>query len=1024
MDFNFTGSSRPERRINLGGTTKSSASQLAANARELRANRQALKQRTAAAVKIQAAFRGHLAAAHVRRGLGCAFDDCIAKVATLHDWHTATRLLIFSLRTSTVRDAVDARRLGVWARTMLSREDTGLDAALLALVASRMIHQLAHHAAAIDKEDAAVMLHTLDRLLKTGPKDVRQHYALRLLASGMHAALRSIFLACAPETPAGEVEAIAARLALEPLALFPEGATDFAEDATSNVSPRSACVRALVADVLTTPLLLFRMPAASAGAFAAALPCAEVAAHVVTLGVYYDVSTGDDALVANPIHSPDLLATLAALTTVRVPTLNSSGALSVYLGMFTTLQNALPDGMLGRDESDDSETLHEALLDARTLRQMSLLVSDHHLRAVLAASSCFSTTRPALCAFLLATLQAWPSSVRVSVLTTVLSNYETRGGTVVSQTGALVRELWRGWVRSGSLARRIHSGDAATSVHLAHTRSALQDGALGAEWPMLIVLCMLYSRCLLTLSDDEFYPALGSSGTARNPLTLDELVTLSGLLRNVAFAMYWDDSSNAVRVPGTRLSLLELRDAVTRLLQQLYTRDTRRSFTPEGHWHMLSESDVASFVQTVVLEDEAVPDRLSARTRAFVGPRLGVLNHIPFVIPFEVRVEVFRQFVRNDVERLGLARDVYGFPRRHRVTVRRTAVAEDGMAQLNGLGPRLKEPLEIVFVDPFGQVEAGIDGGGVFKEFLTTLVKTVFDTDRGLWCANAQQELYPNSHRYAQESEQLVWYTFLGRILGKALYEGLLVDVKFAGFFLSKWLGPQSYLDDVASLASLDVDLYRGLMTLKNYTGDVENDFALNFTVVDEEFGERRTTELVPGGAGIQVTRENRLSYICLVARYRLSTQIEPQCRAFFRGLSELIEPRWLRLLNRDELRVLVSGTDEPIDLADLRAHTVYGGYHEKDLAVTYFWEALESLDPSSLRAFLRFVTSSPNPPLLGFGELRPQFAIRHAGDDPTRLPTASTCVNLLKLPAYTSREQCLSKLRYAIHAGAGFDLS
>ena len=231
-------------------------------------------------------------------------------------------------------------------------------------------------------------------------------------------------------------------------------------------------------------------------------------------------------------------------------------------------------------------------------------------------------------------------------------------------------------------------------------------------------------------------------------------------------------------------------------------------------------------------------------------------------------------------------------------------------------------------------------------------------------------------------------------------------------------------MDDVASLASLDVDLYRGLMTLKNYTGDVENDFALNFTVVDEEFGERRTTELVPGGAGIQVTRENRLSYICLVARYRLSTQIEPQCRAFFRGLSELIEPRWLRLLNRDELRVLVSGTDEPIDLADLRAHTVYGGYHEKDLAVTYFWEALESLDPSSLRAFLRFVTSSPNPPLLGFGELRPQFAIRHAGDDPTRLPTASTCVNLLKLPAYTSREQCLSKLRYAIHAGAGFDLS
>ena len=78
----------------------------------------------------------------------------------------------------------------------------------------------------------------------------------------------------------------------------------------------------------------------------------------------------------------------------------------------------------------------------------------------------------------------------------------------------------------------------------------------------------------------------------------------------------------------------------------------------------------------------------------------------------------------------------------------------------------------------------------------------------------------------------------------------------------------------------------------------------------------------------------------------------------------------------------------------------------------------------ASRRAFLRFVTSSPNPPLLGFGELHPQFAIRHAGDDVSRLPTASTCVNLLELPAYTSREQCLEKLRYAIHSEAGFDLS
>ena len=46
---------------------------------------------------------------------------------------------------------------------------------------------------------------------------------------------------------------------------------------------------------------------------------------------------------------------------------------------------------------------------------------------------------------------------------------------------------------------------------------------------------------------------------------------------------------------------------------------------------------------------------------------------------------------------------------------------------------------------------AGIDGGGVFKEFFTSLCQEVFDTDRGLWLANKKNELYPNPHAYATE---------------------------------------------------------------------------------------------------------------------------------------------------------------------------------------------------------------------------------------------------------------------------------
>jgi hypothetical protein len=97
-------------------------------------------------------------------------------------------------------------------------------------------------------------------------------------------------------------------------------------------------------------------------------------------------------------------------------------------------------------------------------------------------------------------------------------------------------------------------------------------------------------------------------------------------------------------------------------------------------------------------------------------------------------------------------------------------------------------------------------------------------------------------------AHSLDWYRFIGRILGKALYEGILIDVAFAGFFLAKassppniplfprsprslqWLGRQSFLDD---LTSLDPELYQGLVFLKHYEGNPE-DLSLNFTVAIE----------------------------------------------------------------------------------------------------------------------------------------------------------------------------------------------
>ena len=129
-------------------------------------------------------------------------------------------------------------------------------------------------------------------------------------------------------------------------------------------------------------------------------------------------------------------------------------------------------------------------------------------------------------------------------------------------------------------------------------------------------------------------------------------------------------------------------------------------------------------------------------------------------------------------------------------------------------------------------------------------------------------------------------------------------------------------------------------------------------------------------------------------------------------------------------LQMLISGGQQGLDIEDMRAYVQYsGGYHAEHPVILEFWAALATFTPREQADFLRFVTSCPRPPLLGFKYLSPPLAIQLAGsmlDEhcTERLPTAATCLNLLKLPPYRTAQQIRSKLLYAIESGAGFELS
>ncbi|KAI0784812.1 HECT-domain-containing protein [Abortiporus biennis] len=706
-----------------------------------------------------------------------------------------------------------------------------------------------------------------------------------------------------------------------------------------------------------------------------------------------------------------ILANVVAFTpSVRISAL-SKEALGGYFNLTSQVMGSLPPNSLdppkqsngaGRTYNDDSDSDSESEIqvaivqsftptivlpniDQKTRNRLHTIASPDFINILMVASQKHSL---------------WPSK-KDKILGSVL----IYGG------GGLVRECYRSYVRGSRLGQNLDP-------------ASLTDPAYASSWPPLLFLVDLYTQALLTMGDDEFFSTSTSSGP-RNPLTLDELTSFSKQLLNIAFTLYTkeDQAQLGDIVPGMNgLKWINVRDKVTKSLQAIHARDSRKPFTPPDHWLVTSHMDVAPFVDAAIYEERQLNQPaetriLSKRQIASMSPRLGVLNNIPFAIPFDVRVSIFRSFIANDMLVNGF--DRYNRNEMIKVTVRRGKIAQDGFDRLKDAS--LKAPIMISFIDQFGQEEAGIDGGGVFKEFLTSLCKEVFDTDRGLWLETKNRELYPNPHSYATESHSLSWYQFIGRILGKALYEGILVDVAFAGFFLAKWLGKQSFLDD---LASLDPELYQGLIFLKHYPGNPE-ELSLNFTVAQEEFGVTKSIPLIPHGAEIPVTRENRLQYIYLVSHYKLNKQIKKQSDAFFEGLSSMIDPKWLRMFNQQELQILLGGVNSPIDLDDLRANTKYGGlYDDHEATIQRFWNVVNSFDQDQRRKLLRFATSCSRPPLLGFKELVPNFAIRDAGVDENRLPTASTCVNLLKLPRYQSERILREKLLQAINANAGFDLS
>ncbi|XP_041509590.1 E3 ubiquitin-protein ligase HACE1 [Microtus oregoni] len=311
-------------------------------------------------------------------------------------------------------------------------------------------------------------------------------------------------------------------------------------------------------------------------------------------------------------------------------------------------------------------------------------------------------------------------------------------------------------------------------------------------------------------------------------------------------------------------------------------------------------------------------------------------------------------------------------------------------------------------------------GQGVVREWFDILSNEIVNPDYALFTQSADGTTFqPNSNSYVNP-DHLNYFRFAGQILGLALNHRQLVNIYFTRSFYKHILGiPVNYQD----VASIDPEYAKNLQwILDNDISDLG--LELTFSVETDVFGAMEEVPLKPGGGSILVTQNNKAEYVQLVTELRMTRAIQPQINAFLQGFHMFIPPSLIQLFDEYELELLLSGMPE-IDVNDWIKNTEYtSGYEREDPVIQWFWEVVEDITQEERVLLLQFVTGSSRVPHGGFANIMggsglQNFTIAAVPYTPNLLPTSSTCINMLKLPEYPSKEILKDRLLVALHCGS-----
>ena len=176
--------------------------------------------------------------------------------------------------------------------------------------------------------------------------------------------------------------------------------------------------------------------------------------------------------------------------------------------------------------------------------------------------------------------------------------------------------------------------------------------------------------------------------------------------------------------------------------------------------------------------------------------------------------------------------------------------------------------------------EEGVDAGGVTREWFQALARQMFNQDYALFQSVAADRTTFHPNRLSSINDQhLMFFKFIGRIIGKALYEGRVLDCHFSRAVYKRILGKPISVKD---METLDLDYYKSLRWMLE--NDITDIITETFSVQIDEFGVQKTIDLIDNGRNIPVTEENKREYVQLVTEHKMIGSVSEQLEHFLAG--------------------------------------------------------------------------------------------------------------------------------------------